>query len=179
MNACNDVRTRISACSLTENTSINPEQCIKLKFGVQIVEIDCRKLKLNWLTESRENEEKVKIKFQRFNTEFEGEFRKQRLQTEEKQLLKVWQSLSSKNGHESMICMPWIKFSRSFTCQFVRKRGKLLFLIISNYQKQKPQRHRIMISLETSPLYTQLRLSRLAGSNADISDICRRVLYCK
>ena len=41
---------RISARLLTESMSIYPKQCRKLKlFLVQKVEIECRKLELNWL----------------------------------------------------------------------------------------------------------------------------------
>ena len=53
----NNIHAKISPCRLAESMSINPKQCKNLKFFecrktklVQKVEIECKNLKLNWLT---------------------------------------------------------------------------------------------------------------------------------
>ena len=53
----NNIHEKISPCWLAESMSINPKQCKNLKFFectktklVQKVEIECKNLKLNWLT---------------------------------------------------------------------------------------------------------------------------------
>ena len=53
----NNIHARISPCWLAEIMSVNPRQCKNLKFFecgktklVQEVEIECKNVKLNWLT---------------------------------------------------------------------------------------------------------------------------------